>query len=194
MPLGEHGRVTDPVGVPAGVPTQLGVPVAEAVQVPVVEQVAAPKVAIPPAAPVTRVRVSPSRASKRNDSGSANDHITVVREMLSEAAAAGRRPPGHPAVTARLGVTQYRARQLLQLASEAVAVEPITSGARRGKLAAVGQPSALPDREVVSDSGVPLAGAQQVANGSPGGKHGDRPASTTPGKSDRVRQAAGGGP
>lgn len=176
-------------------PVQREEPVAEVAPVQVAEPVEVPKRKIPPvSSPVRPVAVSPSRDSKRNDSSTGDDHVSVVRQMLVDAVSAGQPAPGHPAVTKRLGVTQYRARQLLQLARDAAATEAVNGGARRGKLAAVGQQSSRPSVEGDLGSDEPLAVSQQVASGSPGGQHTTRPASTTPVKSDRVRRAAVGGP
>jgi hypothetical protein len=177
------------------VPVQREEPVAEVAPVQVAEPVEVPKRQIPSvSSPVRPVAVSPSRDSKRNDSSTVDDHVSVVRQMLVDAVSAGQPAPGHPAVTKRLGVTQYRARQLLQLARDAAATEAVNGGARRGKLAAVGQRSSRPSVEGGLSSDEPLAVSQQVASGSPGGQHTTRPASTTPVKSDRVRRAAVGGP
>jgi hypothetical protein len=176
-------------------PAQQEESVAEVAPVQVAEPIEAPKRKIPPVvAPVRPVAVSPSRASKRNDSSTGDDHVSVVRQMLVDAISAGQPAPGHPAVTKRLGVTQYRARQLLQLARDAAATEAVNGGARRGRLAAVGQQSSRPSGQGGLGSDEPLAVSQQVASGSPGGQHTTRPASTTPDRSDRVRRAAVGGP
>lgn len=177
------------------VPVQREEPVAEVAPVQVAEPVEVPKRKIPPVpSPVRPVAVSPSRVSKRNDSSTEDDHVSVVRQMLVDAVSASQPAPGHPAVTKRLGVTQYRARQLLQLARDVAATEAVNGGARRGKLAAVGRQSSRPSVEGGLGSDEPLAVSQQVASGSPGGQHTTRPASTTPVKSDRVRRAAVGGP
>jgi hypothetical protein len=139
------------------------------------------------------VRKSPSRVSSSSSPLTDEEQLSAVRQLIVDAAAEGKPAPGHIAVTKALGFSEYHARRLLKLAKE-TAAEPVTSTAGRGRLAAVAQQSGEPVRQVGGRSVKPVSLSQPEASGSPEGQHSERPASTTPRRSDPVRRAADGGP